>query len=85
MKALFFLSISLLFVACSSKPEKPVDIVAEQQAGKDQDAIVYDTEKPTNFDEYKRWRAKNDPASEAYAEFKEWEINQRRWKQEQQR
>ncbi len=85
MKVLFILSIGLLLSACSSKPEKPVDIVAEQQAGKDKEAITYDTQKPTSFEEYKRWRAKNDPASEAYAEFKEWEANQRRWKEEQNR
>lgn len=67
------LAISSLLFACSSKSTKKAETVGA-------DAPQYDTEKPTNFAEYKAWRAKNDPASEAYAEYKEWEIKYRRWK-----
>jgi len=71
---------------CSSKSSKPSKTAETDKQGTDgKPAVVYDTKKPTTYEEYKRWRAANDPASEAYAEFKEWEINQRKWQLEKER
>lgn len=78
---LSILAITALLSACSSKPAKNADATTKTEAKTaESQAPQYDTEKPTNFSEYKEWRKKNDPASEAYAEYKEWEINFRRWK-----
>ena len=66
----------LLLSACGNSPQK--------QAKAD-NAPSYDTENPTTYAEYKKWRAKNDLAAERYAEYKEWEINFRRWKAQQER
>jgi len=43
-----------------------------------------DVETPASYSEYKRWRERNDPDAKAYAEFKAWEEQYRRWQWEQQ-
>ena len=73
--ALFLIISTMLLAACSSGPQ--------QQASSDQP--TYDTKSPTTYQEYRAWRAKNDPAAERYAEYKRWEIEFRRWKAEQQK
>jgi len=62
---------ALLLASCGSSSTK---YTADQR---------YNTEKPTTFAEYKKWREENDPAAQRYAEYKEWEINFRRWKAQQ--
>jgi PBP1b-binding outer membrane lipoprotein LpoB len=69
---------ALLIGGCSNKPVK----TATTEKGDKKDEVVYDTKKPISYAEYKKWRQANDPASEAYAEYKQWEINQRKWKLE---
>jgi hypothetical protein len=74
---IFIIISSLAIMSCSSKPPKPDTATV----GKSE----YDTDKPTSYAEYKKWRQENDPASEAYARYKEWQINYRRWKLEQEK
>ncbi|MFT5420881.1 MAG: hypothetical protein ACI9D5_001634 [Candidatus Endobugula sp.] len=81
---LFVILSTLLIVGCSSKPSRTATIDNKDDNTADKKAVlVYDIEKPTSFAEYKKWRQANDPASEAYARYKEWEINHRRWRLEQ--
>ncbi len=85
MKTVFLLAISTVLIVsgCSSQSSKTAK--AGAQGTDNKPAVVYDTKKPTTYEEYKKWRAANDPASEAYAEYKEWEINQRKWQLEKER
>jgi PBP1b-binding outer membrane lipoprotein LpoB len=77
---------TLLIMGCSSKPAKTTTIDdKDDKTAEKKTAIVYDIEKPTSFAEYKKWRQANDPASEAYARYKEWEISHRRWLLEQEK
>ena len=72
-----------LFTACSSAPPAAENAEANNTSTVTKDTApktVFDTDKPTSYTEYKRWRSENDPASEAYSEYKEWEINYRGWK-----
>lgn len=78
---LFVIAFTLFISACSSKPTK--DVASENDAQQTQPSVVYNTEEPTSYAEYRRWRKNNDPASEAYADYKAWEINYRKWKEEQ--
>lgn len=50
----------------------------------EQNPASVDTEKPTNYAEYKAWRDRYDPDAKEYAEFKAWEAQYRRWQWEQQ-
>jgi len=79
VKIIFILIISgLLISACSSKPAKKSDTESSSTNN-----VSYNTTEPTNFEEYRKWRKDNDPASEAYADYKDWVIEYRKWKLEQ--
>ena len=80
MKIYALIGLSALLVACGNSPTKKADIEDGQQTDKPQNAVTYNTEQPTNYEQYRQWRAQNDPASEAYAEYKQWKISQQRWK-----
>jgi hypothetical protein len=78
VKILFILIMSgLLVSACSSKPAKIADADGESSNA------AYNTAEPTTYEEYRQWRKNNDPASEAYADYKDWVIKYRKWKLEQ--
>jgi len=72
---------ALLVSACSSKPAKIADIDANDESNN----VAYNTTKPTTYEEYREWRKNNDPASEAYADYKDWVIKYRKWKLEQEK
>lgn len=72
---------SLFLSACSSKPAKTAEATTNTSATTaSAPQPTFDTKKPTSFEEYKQWRKLNDPDSTAYAEYKEWEAQQRQWK-----
>jgi hypothetical protein len=79
VKAIFSTIICVLLAsACSSKPTQIDDVADTAKLGDDK--VVYNTEEPTSYGEYRQWRKQNDPASEAYADYREWQINYRKWK-----
>ena len=45
---------------------------------------VFDTKNPTTFEDYKRWRALNNPQGQAYADYKDWEAGYQQWLRQQQ-
>ena len=71
---------ALLLIGCGTQKTKHAENGEQSKTGALPEKVVYDTKKPTNFEAYKQWRQHNDPNSEAYAEFKAWEIKQREWK-----
>lgn len=71
---------ALLLAGCSSKPVKTAAV--EPKKVEKQEEPAFDSKKPISYAEYKKWREQNDPDSNAYAEYKQWEINQRKWKLE---
>ena len=80
MKTIFILMMSALLVsACSNKPAKIADVDANSESNN----AAYNTTEPTTYEEYREWRKNNDPASEAYADYKDWVIKYRKWKLEQ--
>ena len=80
MKTIFFIIMSgLLVSACSNKPAK----IAEQSDSDKDSGVAYNTTRPATYEEYREWRKNNDPASEAYADYKDWVIKYRKWKLEQ--
>jgi hypothetical protein len=79
VKTIFIIIMSgLLISACSSKPAKTTNT---EKTNKNN--VAYNTTEPTTFEEYRKWRKDNDPASEAYADYKDWVIQYRKWKLEQ--
>ena len=83
MKTIFILMMSALLVsACSNKPAKIADVDANSESN-NADNVAYNTTEPTTYEEYREWRKNNDPASEAYADYKDWVIKYRKWKLEQ--
>ncbi len=79
MKILLLTLIStLILLGCSSKPAKTTATTAPETSKKEKPA--FDSTKPITYAQYKKWRKQNDPNSEAYAEYKQWEINLRQWK-----
>jgi hypothetical protein len=81
VKTIFVIIMSgLLISACSSKPAKIADIDTSKKTSNEE---TYNTTEPTTYEEYRQWRKNNDPASEAYADYKDWVIKYRKWKLEQ--
>ena len=46
---------------------------------------VIDNTKAVTYNEYRRWREKNDPDGQTYAKYKAWEAAYNRWKKEQEK
>ncbi|MFT6221147.1 MAG: hypothetical protein ACJA0C_000547 [Candidatus Endobugula sp.] len=84
MKTIFVIIMSgLLISACSSKPAKIAGIDTSKKTSSEENSITYNTTEPATYEEYRQWRKNNDPASEAYADYKGWVIKYRKWKLEQ--
>lgn len=83
--ALLILVASFILAGCSKTPaqsEANTDNTASNTVNQPAvETIQFDTTRPTNYAEYKRWRQANDPSGEAYANYKEWEIRYREWQE----
>lgn len=58
----------ILFIGCSSTATSPETAENTPKA-----------EVPTTYNGYKAWRDQYDPEAKAYADFKAWEGEYRRW------
>ena len=67
-------------IGCSSTPGAENDATAIEQTTAEPE---FNTEAPTSYAQYKRWRAQNDPDGQAYADYKAWENAYQQWKAEQ--
>jgi hypothetical protein len=77
VKTIFVIIVSILLIsACSSKPTKKADVDTSK-------STADNFADPISYKKYRQWRKDNDPASEAYAYYKNWIIKYREWKLEQ--
>ncbi|MBX2809135.1 MAG: hypothetical protein KTR20_10940 [Cellvibrionaceae bacterium] len=70
LRTVLYTALAIGVFACSTAPTHP-----ESRNN------TVDTQTPANYSDYKIWRNRHDPQGKAYAEFKAWEAEYRRWQQ----